>query len=268
MLRIIATLLMSLLVNLPTSSLIAEPMNHAQWDSLLKQHVKLIDSGNSTALNYAGFARDISRFKSYQDQLSGVTRTEFDQWDKDNQLAFLINAYNVFTVALILTKYPGLDSIKDLGSFFSSPWKKKFIKLLGQTRSLDDIEHKLIRGSGRYNDPRIHFAVNCASIGCPALRAEAYTGDQIDSQLHDQTRQFLSDSSRNRFENGQLEVSPIFKWYREDFEKSWLGFNSLEEFFAAYAVQLGMTDEQLSNLKAGKIEIEFLDYDWRLNDVH
>ncbi len=265
--RILVALLMSLLVSLQTGGLIAESMNHEQWDSLLKKHVKSIDGGSATALDYAGFARDTDRFKSYQDQLSHVTQTEFDQWNKDAQLAFLINAYNAFTVALILTKYPDLDSIKNLGSFFSSPWKKKFIKLLGQTRSLDDIEHKLIRGSGRYNDPRIHFAVNCASIGCPALRAEAYIADRIDLQLQDQTRQFLSDASRNRFTNGRLEVSSIFKWYREDFEKGWLGFDSLEEFFAAYAVQLGMTDEQLSNLKSGKIEIEFLDYDWRLNDA-
>ncbi|MBV1913992.1 MAG: DUF547 domain-containing protein [Pseudomonadales bacterium] len=265
--RFFAALLMSLLVSLQTNSLIAEPMNHAHWDSLLKKHVKSIDGGSATALDYSGFARDTGRFKSYQDQLSRVTQTEFDQWSKDNQLAFLINAYNAFTVALILTKYPGLDSIKDLGSFFSSPWKKKFIKLLGQTRSLDDIEHKLIRGSRRYNDPRIHFAVNCASIGCPALRAEAYMGDRIDSQLQDQTRQFLSDTSRNRSENGQLEVSSIFKWYREDFEKGWLGFDSLEDFFVAYKSELGMADEQLSDLQAGKIDIEFLDYDWRLNDV-
>mgnify|MGYP003385660844 CR=1 FL=1 len=267
MVRVLAALLMSLLVSLQTSGLVAEPMNHAQWDSLLKKHVKSIDGGSATALDYAGLGQDTSGFKNYQNQLSRVTQTEFDQWDKDNQLAFLINAYNTFTVALILTKYPNLDSIKNLGSFFSSPWKKKFIPLLGQTRSLDDIEHKLIRGSGRYNDPRIHFAVNCASIGCPALRAEAYMGEQIDTQLQDQTRQFMSDASRNRSEKGQLEVSSIFKWYREDFEKGWLGFDSLEDFFAAYKSELGINDEQLSNLKAGKIEIEFLDYDWRLNDV-
>ncbi|MBV1959344.1 MAG: DUF547 domain-containing protein, partial [Pseudomonadales bacterium] len=142
-----------------------------------------------------------------------------------------------------------------------------FIKLLGKTRSLDEIEHQLIRGSGRYNDPRIHFAVNCASIGCPALRAEAYVGDRIDQQLQDQTKQFLSDPSRNRFKNERLEVSAIFKWYREDFEKGWLGFHSLEGFFAAYDVDLGLTEQHTAVLKAGNIDIEFLDYDWRLNDA-
>ena len=93
----------------------------------------------------------------------------------------MINAYNAWTVEFILTKYPDLDSIKDLGSFFNSPWDKEFIPLLGKTVSLNDIEHGLIRGSDRYNDPRIHFAVNCASIGCPALREEAYTGDKLNN---------------------------------------------------------------------------------------
>ena len=268
MLRFWVVLSMSLIISSAAAGLIAESMSHVQWDSLLKKHVKTIDNGHSTALDYAGLARaGSSGFENYRNQLSRITQAEFDQWDKDNQLAFLINAYNAFTVALILSKYPDLDSVKDLGSFFSSPWKKKFITLLGKTRSLDEIEHKLIRGSGRYNDPRIHFAVNCASIGCPALRAEAYAGDRIDQQLQDQTKRFLADSSRNRFKNGRLEVSSIFKWYREDFEKGWLGFHSLEGFFVAYGVNLGLTEQHTAALKAGNIDIEFLDYDWRLNDT-
>jgi hypothetical protein len=267
---------MSLIMSSAAAGLIAEPMSHAQWDSLLKKHVKTIDNGHFTALDYAGLARagssgngdgDRHDFEHYLEQLSRITQTEFDQWYQDHQLAFLINAYNAFTVALILSKYPDLDSIKELGSFFSSPWKKRFIKLLGKTRSLDEIEHQLIRGSGRYNDPRIHFAVNCASIGCPALRAEAYVGDRIDQQLQDQTKQFLADPSRNRVKNGRLEVSSIFKWYRDDFEKGWLGFHSLEDFFAAYSADLGLTEQHTAALKTGNIDIEVLDYDWRLNDV-
>lgn len=265
--RMLAVILISLFVSFESIALVAEPMKHNQWDLLLKKHVQVINNERSTAMDYAGLAEDSATFKSYLSQLSRVPQAEFDQWNEAHQLAFLINAYNAFTVALILTEYPDLDSIKEIGSFFSSPWKKKFISLLGKQRSLDEIEHKLIRGSGRYNDPRIHFAVNCASIGCPALRAEAYMGDQIDQQLQDQTRRFLSDTSRNRFIDGRLEVSSIFKWYREDFEKGWLGYHSLTDFFAAYAVPLAMTEAQVARLKKRETAIEFLDYDWRLNSV-
>ena len=139
---------------------------------------------------------------------------------------------------MILTKCPDLESIKDLGSFFQSPWGKSFIPLLGGTRSLDDIEHGLIRGSGRYKDPRVHFAANCASIGCPSLRAEAYVGDRLDEQLEDAARSFLRDRSRNRLDEGELKVSSIFKWYRNDFEKGWRGKHSLAQFLAGYADSL------------------------------
>ena len=212
-------------------------------------------------------ARKRSTLKSYLAGLSEVGQKEFDRWNKQEQLAFLINAYNAWTIELILTTYPNLESIKDLGSLFSSPWSKSFIPLLGKTRSLDDIEHGLIRGSGRYNDPRIHFAVNCASIGCPALRAEAYVSENLDQQLEEQIKVFLSDRSRNRINGGVLEFSSIFKWYREDFEKGWLGLDSLTELFVQHADNLGLSTSDVKRLQTGQIGIEFLDYDWRLNDT-
>jgi len=197
--------------------------------------------------------------------VSAVTTAEFDRWERQAQLAFLINAYNAFTVELILTAYPDVASIKDLGTLLRSPWKKRFIPLLGETRSLDDIEHGLIRGSGRYAEPRIHFAVNCASIGCPALRTEAFAGDRLEAQLEDAANAFLSDRTRNRLDANTLRVSSIFKWYRSDFEKGWHGANSLAAFLALYRAQLGLDEGTAGRLKAGKIGIEFLDYDWRLN---
>ncbi|EAU53718.1 DUF547 domain-containing protein [Mariprofundus ferrooxydans] len=241
----------------------AEPFDHGEWDALLKAYVQ--PQGATTVVDYAGFAAAQTRLKAYQDRLSGVKPDEFDQWDNKEQLAFLINAYNAWTVALVLTAYPDIKSIKDTGSLFSSPWHKAFIPLLGKTRSLDDIEHYLIRGSGRYNDPRIHFAVNCASIGCPALRPEAYSGDRLDTQLDEQTRLFLSDHSRNRLEDGILRVSSIFKWYREDFEKGWRGLHALPSFFARHAAALGLSAADTKRLLAGHIDIEYQDYDWRLN---
>jgi hypothetical protein len=240
-------------------------LDHSVWNDLLQQHITVLQEGQATQVDYAGMATDRVALKSYLQALEAVKRADFDAWPPAQQLAFLINAYNAWTVELILTAYPDLESIKDLGSLFSSPWKKAFIPLLGETRSLDDIEHALIRGSGRYNDPRIHFAVNCASVGCPALRAEAFIAERLDGQLAEQTRLFLADRSRNRLQGDTLEVSSIFKWYREDFEKGWLGYQSLEVFFAAQSEPLGLSESDVQRLQAGKLDIDFLDYDWDLN---
>lgn len=241
---------------------------HAHWNDLLKQHVTSINDGHSTAVDYAGFKKQEVLLKTYLDQLSKVSRTDFDNWPKNKQLAFLINAYNAWTVELILTKYPNLESIKDLGSLFKSPWDKSFIPLLGKTVSLNDIEHGLIRGSGRYNEPRIHFAVNCASIGCPALREEAYTADQLEQQLTEQTDRFLTDKSRNKIDGSNAHLSSIFKWYQEDFEKGFRGAISLQSFMLLYADLLELNADQTLALKNNNFNIEFLDYNWKLNASH
>ncbi len=243
----------------------AAEFDHSGWGALLKEHVRVLDNGTASQVDYAGLSPKRAALDEYLNKLSAVSGTDFDSWSTDEQLAFLLNAYNSWTVELILTKYPDLESIKDLGSLFQSPWKKRFIPLLGEKRSLDDIEHGLIRGSGRYNDPRIHFAANCASIGCPALRAEPYRGSDLQHQLEEATRFFLGDRSRNRMDGGVLEVSSIFKWYREDFEKGWQSVESLEQFLADHAGDLELIEEEREQLLTGKIKIEFLDYDWKLN---
>jgi hypothetical protein len=256
---------MAILLALHWVTVQAAGSDQSAWDGLLKKHVISLRNGQATEVDYAGFAADRSQLKQYLAGVSAVAPAEFDRWDRLSQLAFLINAYNAFTVELVLTRYPDVKSIKDLGSLLRSPWKKSFIPLLGDTRSLDDIEHGLIRGSGRYAEPRIHFAVNCASIGCPALRPEAYVGEKLDAQLEDAARSFLSDRTRNRLEGNALKVSSIFKWYRGDFEKGWHGANNLADFFVLYRQPLGLDDSAANRLKAGKMDIDFLDYDWRLN---
>ncbi len=244
----------------------ASPLDHQRWDKLLKTHVVESNNGSTTTVNYQGLLNEQADLKQYLSQLSRVSKTDFDRWSKVDQLAFLINAYNAWTVQLILTRYPDLESIKELGSLFSSPWSKSFIPLFGKKRSLDFIEHQLIRGSGRYQEPRIHFAVNCASIGCPALKAEAYLGSQLEQQLADVTEQFLRDRSRNRIQGDELQVSSIFKWYRDDFEQGWQGQKSLAEFLVAQAEALNLSKNQQRDLLSGAIDIIFLDYDWTLND--
>lgn len=239
----------------------AQSFDHSAWDGLLKRHVQPIRGGVATQVDYAGMAREHDRLKGYLDALGAVSEADFRRWPKKERLAFLINAYNAWTLELVLTAWPELDSIKDLGALLSSPWKKRFIPLLGKTRSLDDIEHRIIRAKGVFDEPRIHFAVNCASIGCPALRPEAYVGAKLDAQLADATRRFLSDRTRNRLVDGRLEVSSIFKWYGEDFERA----GGLGTFLAARGDALGLTDAERRGLREGSIEIDFLDYDWRLN---
>ena len=243
----------------------AEKTLHTDWQILTSQHVKSINNGHSSAVDYVAMLQQRSLLQEYLKQLEAVTRTEFDTWSNPRQLAFLINAYNAWTVELILSKYPHLTSIKDLGSFFRSPWKKAFIPLFGETVSLDHIEHTLIRGSDRYHDPRIHFAVNCASIGCPALREEAYTAKKLEQQLTEQTTRFLTDTTRNYIKGDKLYLSSIFKWYREDFEVGFGGAASLEAFLLLYAQSLSLTDNQKSALKKQEIDITFLDYNWTLN---
>ena len=239
--------------------------NHAQWDRLLKQHVVSIRGGQATQVNYQQFKVNEPALKRYLQSAQVVTQAQFDRWSKDEQLAFLINVYNAATVDLVLSGKSDLKSIKDLGSVFRSPWKQEFVPLLGKTRSLDEIEHGLIRGSGRYNEPRIHFAVNCASVGCPALRAEAFVANRLEAQLEDATRKFLADKTRNRLNAGQLEVSSIFKWYREDFEQGFRGAKTLEQFLGIYSQPLSLTAQQSQALAQGKLKVDFLPYDWNLN---
>ena len=239
---------------------------HGQWDALLKQHVVAIQNGTASQVNYAGFKRDQAQLKSYLDAASAVSQTEFNGWGKPEQLAFLINTYNAYTVELILTRYPEIESIQDFGKFFNNPWKKKFFNLFGKPTSLDEIEHGMIRAEGVYDDPRIHMAVNCASVGCPALRNEAYVGPRLDEQLDDSVKRFLSDHTRNRFTRGGLEVSKIFDWYGKDFGKGFRGAKSINAFFANYAAQLSDKAEDQQRIREGKTPIKFLDYDWALND--
>lgn len=240
---------------------------HAEWSALLEQHVVLIRNGNASQVDYAGFKTDRAALKKYLDALSAVSEAEYRRWSKPQQLAFLINAYNAYTVELILTRYPDLKSIKDLGSVLQSPWKKMFFTLLGQERSLDDVEHGMIRAPGAFDEPRIHAAVNCASIGCPLLRAEAFVADQLDAQLEDGLRRFLADRSRNRFAaaGNTLSVSKIFDWYQGDFEKGHQGFTSLDATFARYADALGDTPQARDAIRKGGSNIRYLDYDWALN---
>lgn len=241
--------------------------DHGEWDGLLREHVRVQDGGIATQLDYSGMATDRPVLKTYLAGAAMVPRSTFDSWSTAAQLAFLINVYNASTVDVILEEYPNIDSIKDIGFLFSSAWNQKFASLFGEPVTLDEIEHGMIRGWERYHEPRIHFAVNCAAIGCPALRGEAFVSDKLELQLEDSTKKFLADRSRNYFDNGRMNISSIFDWYEEDFEKGWRGIDSVAEFLAGYATELEVDAATENRLRANDIRIRYLRYDWGLNDI-
>ncbi|MGD8885978.1 MAG: DUF547 domain-containing protein [Gammaproteobacteria bacterium] len=233
---------------------------HSAWQELLQTYV--VDHGAYSEVRYLQLQQNaIAALENYLQSLSRVPKSQFDQWSKAQRLAFLINAYNAFTVQLIVAHYP-VDSIKDIGGFFRSPWKIEFFSLFGEKTHLDHIEHELIRGRD-YAEPRIHFALVCASVGCPKLQGRAYTAQDLESMLESATNTFLHDPSRNRYAaaDNTLYLSSIFKWYGEDFA---VKSGSVEQFVAAY-----MSDDPKVRQRIGskQVDVEYLDYDWSLNDA-
>lgn len=247
--------------------------NHAALTAVLAKHVVLIDNGKASQVNYVNLGKDKAALTAYLTALSKVSEAEFKGWNKAEKLAFLVNAYNGFTLDLILQNYP-VKSIKDIGSVFDDRWNRKFFKLLGQDFSLNKLEHDTVRKPGAYDEPRAHFALNCASIGCPTLREEAYTSENLEAQLEAQAVRFLSDRLRNGYANGKLEVSMIFKWFSVDWESGYKGFNgktapikTRQEYFGRYAKVLADSAADQQKIIDGKAGLSFLDYDWRLNGV-
>ncbi|MEO7938783.1 MAG: DUF547 domain-containing protein [Burkholderiaceae bacterium] len=238
---------------------------YAAWDGLLKKYVRWLPDNKQSRVDYKGFVADRAALQKVLDTWSAVSPATYAGFSRDQKMAFLINAYNGFTVALILTRYPDLKSIKDLQILFQSPWKKPFFRLLGEERYLDWIEHEQLRA--KFADWRVHAAVNCASIGCPALRSEAFTAQSLEAQLDDGMTRFMGDSTRNRYIDGRAELSEIFKWFHEDFEKGDKGVRSLEQLVLRYADALGVPAASRANIRAGTLRIRYLDYDWSLNDV-
>lgn len=221
-------------------------VDNSIYATLLKKHVK------NGVVDYRGFKEEEALLDQYLKVLENVDTKSLTG---NEQFAFYVNAYNAWTVKLILSGYPGIKSIKDLGSLFKTPWKKKIAKIDGNVITLDDIEHRILRP--RFKDPRVHFAINCAAKSCPPLISEPYDGEgNQDSQLDRSVKAFLSDRKSNYLEGNTLYVSKIFQWFSEDFNNDIIGF------FMKYA------DENLKKelkAKAGDITISYLHYDWSLN---
>jgi len=223
----------------------AAGVDNAIYKGLLAKHVK------KGKVNYDGFKQDQAVFDQYLEILSN---TDPKALTRNQRFAFYINAYNAFTIKLILSKYPQINSIKELGSFFSSPWGKKFISLGGWNVSLDYIEHEVLRPE--FKDPRIHFAINCAAKSCPPLLNQPYEAETIDMQLDEQARAFIN-NKRNTFIKGDtLFISKIFDWFDEDFNDNPLFFvrQYAEKDLKAKLDEIGT-----------KPKITYLHYNWSLN---
>ena len=208
---------------------------HANYDVLLKKHV------SKGLVDYVGLKKDSTTLDSYLQSMAAVTKSEFKAWSREERLAFLINLYNAVTLKTILDHQP-LKSTKDINGG-SGPWKDPLVPLLGKTISLDALENEVIRPD--FKAPRIHFALVCAAMGCPPLRKGAFTAAGLDAQLTEQTKAFLSQTTKNRRDGSTLYLSSIFDWYGGDFPGGpakwvapWLGEGS---------------------------SVKFTEYDWSLN---
>ena len=226
----------------------ADPtVDHSIYADLLKKYVK------NGRVDYAGFKSEEAKLDTYLKILEAV---DSHSLSKDEQFAFYANAYNAWTIKLILSGYPEVKSIKDLGNVFQSPWKKEIVRIDGEVMTLDNVEHDILRP--RFKDPRVHFAINCAALSCPPLRPEPFMGDILNSQLDDSTRSFLNDPTSYKLEGTKFYVSKIFKWFGEDFDHDVLSF------YLKYGE--GELKQKLeANRK--KIQIRYLNYDWSLNKL-
>ena len=231
----IRILILSLLVNFWAAN--AQPADHRQWTDVLQEYV--LENG---AVDYKGLQNNKSGLESYLKLLSANAPN--DEWSIDAKKAYWINAYNAYTIQLILKNYP-LKSIKDL----KRPWGLSFIKIDGGKIALNTIEHEILRPMG---DPRIHFAIVCASKSCPKLLNYAYESETLDQQLEHVTKMFINDPSRNSISQSNVKISKIFKWFKTDFPKS-----------EAFIVFLN----NYSTIKIlAKAEIDYLNYSWNLNE--
>lgn len=223
-----------------------ETVDHSIYSELLQKYVK------DGIVNYRDLKSEERKLDQYLDILN---KTNPEALSRNEQYALYMNAYNAYTLKLILENYP-VKSIKDTGSLLKGPWKIELVKIGGKTMSLDDVEHKILRP--QFKDPRVHFAINCAAKDCPPLYSEAFQADILDQQLERNTRNFLNNPKKNYLEGNTLYVTRIFKWFGGDFNNDPLGF--------VLKFAEGEFKNQLEANK-DKIKVKHLNYDWALNGV-
>tara|TARA_B110000503_G_scaffold143647_1_gene246623 strand:- start:288 stop:1007 length:720 start_codon:yes stop_codon:yes gene_type:complete len=218
---------------------VGEPkFDPSSWDKLLQKNVS--NQGN---VNYEGFKKDHVAFDTY---LASISTTKPDgNWSRNETMAYWINAYNAFTIKLMLTNYP-LKSIMEING--GKAWDLKFIDIKGEKYSLNNIEHDILRK--KYADPRIHFAVNCASVSCPKLSNTAFFADGLDEKLDKAAKEFINNSSKNAITATKAEISKLFDWYKDDFTKNGTVVDYLNRYLTT---------------KLTTTKISFKEYNWSIN---
>ena len=228
-------------------------IDHAPFDALLKAHV----DPKTHRVSYAGFKKDEAKLDAY---LKTLATAELDGMSRDQRFAFYVNAYNANTIKLILEKYPKIASIRDV----KKPWKTSRWKVAGETLSLDEIEHKKLRPV--FKDPRIHFAVNCASIGCPPLRAGAYTARGLESQLDEAAKMTVGSDDYVTVKGNNLYLSSIFDWYGKDFINP--AYKDAQKTLPGYIKRYAKPKVvAFIESKEDAPKVKFLEYSWKLNDA-
>ncbi|MBI2645929.1 MAG: DUF547 domain-containing protein [Deltaproteobacteria bacterium] len=225
---------------------------HEEWSQILKTYVQ--DGRVQYKKLHETWKNENHILKIYLKKLDSYSKKEVEAWNKNDQMAFYINAYNAYTIALILDHYP-VKSIKDIGTVLKSPWDLDIVHLFKENHTLNWIEHEVLRPV--FKDPRVHAAVNCASKSCPKLQSQAFMGDTLSNQLDSALKEFIADTSKNQFDtqNNFAKFSKIFKWYGDDFSPS------VPQFLVSFAP----TDGVKKLLKDKDLKIDYLDYDWSLN---
>ncbi len=235
------------------TGLSAQTVDHASFDALLRAHVV------GGAVNYDAFKAD-PKFAAY---LASLDRVQPGKLSESERLAFWINVYNAYTIQLIVAK-DERESIRNVNKSFGllklkGPWSDPIVKAAGRTLTLDQVEHEIIRKE--FNEPRIHFALVCAAIGCPPLRSEAYTSAKLESQLEEQGRIFIRQSpTKNRVDvaSRTVYVSLVFTWYKDDFGGS-------DKRLGQYLANWYPVGAERTMLESGDFKVVRTDYDWTLN---
>lgn len=222
-------------------------VDHAPFTKLLQAHVK------DGAVDYPALGKQRQALDAYRAELAAVSDKQLAALPKRAQLAYYLNLYNAETLALILD-HPGVSSIRDIGGE-PGPWKLERVALFGKKRTLDALEHEIIRK--QYPDARVHFALVCAAKGCPKLRSEAYTAKALDQQLDEQTRAFLASTVRFDESSRTLTLSKLFEWFPSDFQRDG---KSVPGYVARY-----VEPKLAKQIAAGDVTLAYLEYDWSLN---
>lgn len=243
----------------------SQSVQHSAFTNLLKQYVKTDNSGLNR-VNYKALKSSQAELKAY---IKSLENTKVTKLSANEQFAYWANLYNALTLNVVLEAYP-VKSIKDIdispGLFADGPWGKKLVTIEGTQISLDDIEHQILRKN--FRDPRVHYAVNCASVGCPNLLTEAFTGAKLNAQLNKAASDYINSPRGVQIKNNRIATSKIYQWFKKDFaneaKAGSSAFSGSDAGVLSHLAKYAKSDVKQAILKIGAINSTF--YDWSLND--